>query len=222
MNPVDIFVIAIILLSGLFAFATGFVKELLWVGAWVGAGVVTAYAFPWALPIAERFLPKGIISGLAAVAAVFVAALIVLSIVVSAIGSATTKRLKEVGLSAIDRTLGLLFGLVRGFVIACLLYLGVVSAMSEAERPQWIKEARSAPMLEIGATTLSSMIPVTLRSRVEAIATDAARKIDQDRQADSATRALQTPKPPDPGQGSKGGGADSRRDMNRLFQQNTQ
>ncbi|HUK06977.1 MAG TPA: CvpA family protein [Stellaceae bacterium] len=223
MNPVDIFVIAVILLSGLFAFASGFIKEVLWVGAWVGAGIATYFGFTWALPIAERFLPKGIFSMLAAGAAVFVVALIVLSIVVSAVGAAVTKRLKEIGLTAIDRTLGLLFGLARGFIIACFLYLLVVSAMSEADRPQWIKEARSTPMLEIGATTLSNLIPVTLRSRVESIATDAARKIDQDRQADGASRALQTPKPVDPGgTGGNKGGADSRRDMNRLFQQNNQ
>ena len=224
-NVFDIIVIAIILISGLFAFASGFVKELLWVAAWVGAGIVTVYAFSWALPIAEKFLPKGIISGLAAGASLFVVALIVLSIVVSALGSVISKRLKAVGLSTIDRTLGLLFGLVRGFVIACFLYLGITSAMSEADRPQWIKEARSAPMLESGGATLTSLLPPTLRSRVEAIANDAARKIDQDRQADTAFRTLSTPKPTDTPQ--SGGGASGkpgsnldRRGMDRVIQQN--
>ena len=222
-NLFDFIVIAVILLSGLFAFASGFVKEVLWVAAWVGAGIVTVYAFPMALPIADKFLPKGIIAGVAAGASVFVLALIVLSIVVSALGSVISKRLKEVGLSTIDRTLGLLFGLLRGFVIACFLYLGVTSAMSEADRPQWIKEARSAPMLESGASTLTALLPPTLRSRVETIANDAARKIDQDRQADTAYRSLATPKPgdaPQSGTGAKPGSNLDRRGMDRVIQQN--
>jgi len=63
MNALDIIVIAVIILSGLFAFARGFVKEALSVCAWVGAGFAALYARPFAMPIAERFLPAGAIAG---------------------------------------------------------------------------------------------------------------------------------------------------------------
>src|SRR5581483_6270308 len=201
----------------------GFVKEALSIAAWIGALITAIYAFPHAAPFAEKFLPKGMISDLAAGAAVFLATLIVLSIVSSAIA----RRVKESSMSAIDRTMGLLFGLLRGFVVACLLYLGVTWAFPEASRPEWIKEARSAPILDSGATTLKGMLPPSLRSRAEATAAEAAQKLDQARQADGAMRALSTPKPPettDPDK--KAGPTDSRRDMkrdmDRLFQQNSQ
>ena len=44
MNPIDIGVIAIIVLSAIFAFARGFVREALSIVAWVGAAVIT---FKW-------------------------------------------------------------------------------------------------------------------------------------------------------------------------------
>jgi membrane protein required for colicin V production len=165
--------------------------------------------------------------------------------VFSVISSAIARRVKQSAFSAIDHTLGLLFGLVRGFVIACLLYLGITWALPDANQPQWIKEARSAPMLESGANTLRGMVPATLRSRAEATANEAAQKIDQARQADGAIRALTSPKTPDPptqsggatGSGGTSGGSGGtsgssgtpngtnstdRRGLDRLIQQNSQ
>ena len=54
MNALDIIVIVVIALSALFAFARGFVKEALSIGAWAGAAAVTLYGLPYAEPFARR------------------------------------------------------------------------------------------------------------------------------------------------------------------------
>src|SRR5579859_6392447 len=139
MNPFDIFIIVLIVLSGLFAFARGFVREALSIATWIGAALAGLYALPYTRPIAEQWLQKGIVADAAAGLSVFVVVLIVLSIMSSAIA----RRVKDSSLSAVDRTLGLLFGLARGVILACVVYLGVTWALPEANRPVWIKEART-------------------------------------------------------------------------------
>jgi membrane protein required for colicin V production len=221
MNPFDIFVIVLIVLSGLFAFARGFVRETLSVGTWVGASFAALYAFPFARPIAERWLAKGIVADSTAALSVFVVVLIVLSLV----SSAVARRVKDSSLSALDRTLGLLFGLLRGVILACLVYIGVGWALPEASRPPWIKEARTGSLLQIGAEKLKTLVPNTVRNRAETTAADAQQRLDQAREAADAIRALQQPTPAPPkasDAAGKGYTADQQRDMNRLFQQNTQ
>ncbi len=222
MNPFDAFVIVLVVLSGLFAFARGFVREALSVGTWVGASFAALYAFPFARPVAERWLSKGIVADSAAALSVFAVILIALSLVSSAIA----RRVKNSSLSAIDRTLGLLFGLVRGVILACLVYIGVTWALPEANRPPWIKEARTGSLLQVGADTLKTLVPSSLRNRAETTAAEAQQRMDQARDAAGAIRALQQPAPASSkagnGESGKGYTADQQRDMNRLFQQNTQ
>src|SRR5262249_29186058 len=136
--------------------------------------------------------------------------------------SAISRRVKDSALSALDRTLGLLFGLVRGVILACLVYLGVTWALNEANRPIWIKEARTAPLLQIGADKIKALVPDSVRNRAETTAAEAQQKVDQARDASNAIRALQQPtQPPKPADPGKGYTADQQRDMNRLFQQNS-
>lgn len=222
MNPFDIFVIVLIVLSGLFAFARGFVREALSVGTWAGASLAALYALPYTRLIAERWLTKGMAADAGAALSVFVVVLIVLSLVSSAI----SRRVKDSSLSALDRTLGLLFGLARGVILACLVYIGVTWALPEANRPPWIKEARTGSLLQIGADKLKTLVPNSVRNRAETTSAEAQQRMDQARDAAGAIRALQQPAAAAPkasdAETGKGYTADQQRDMNRLFQQNTQ
>ena len=217
MNPFDIFIIVLIVLSGLFAFARGFVREALSVATWIGASFAALYALPYTRPIAEQWVSKGVFADAAAALSVFVVVLIGLSLVSSAIA----RRVKDSALSALDRTLGLLFGLLRGVILACLVYVVVTWAVPEANRPIWIKEARTASLLQIGADKLKALVPSSVRNRAETTAAEAQQRVDQARDATNAIRALQQPTPaPKPAEAGKGYTADQQRDMNRLFQQN--
>jgi membrane protein required for colicin V production len=224
MNPFDIIVIVAIALSGLFAFARGFVKEALSVGAWIGSGLAALYAFPYARPIAAQVLPKGMVADLAAAVAVFIVVLIVLSLLTSAI----SRRVKASSLSALDRTLGLIFGLVRGVIVVCLAYIALNWALPPANQPRWVEEARTKKLLSTGADALRSLVPPALREKTDAAASQAQQRVEQAREAEGALRALQSPRPPaGAGQSAesgaeKGYGPDERRDLNRLFQQNTE
>ncbi len=79
-RSLDIVVVGVIVLSGLFAFARGFVREVLSIAAWFGATSRRSTPALMLAPVAERFLPKGPVADAAAAIAIFLVALIVLSL----------------------------------------------------------------------------------------------------------------------------------------------
>src|SRR4029077_10025335 len=80
MNWLDLAVLGIVLLSAIFAFARGFVREALSIVAWVGAGAMTLYGFNWVYAQVDPLVHNALLSQLIAGFGLFVASLIVLTI----------------------------------------------------------------------------------------------------------------------------------------------
>ena len=91
-------------------------------------------------------------------------------------------------LSAIDRTLGFVFGLVRGAFIVCLAYLAL-DFVPPADRPAWIKDARSTQFLQKGADELRGFFPEAFKFKSTAI-DDAVHALSPAAEAQRAMRAL--------------------------------
>ena len=72
-------------------------------------------------------------------------------------------------LSPIDRTLGFVFGLVRGAFIVCLAYLLLDISVQPSERPVWIQQAKSTEFLKRGADELRIFLPESLKIKTTAI-----------------------------------------------------
>lgn len=125
---VDGAVIAIILISGVLAFARGLVRELTSIAGWVGAAVIAYYLVAKVEPLMQDVpLLKDLISTscelstMAAFGIVFVLALIVLSLFAPLLASVV----RGSALGAVDRGFGFLFGLARGIlliVVALFVY----------------------------------------------------------------------------------------------------
>ena len=64
MNPLDIGVVAVIVLSAIFAFARGFVREALSIIAWVGAAAITLYGFNHVYGLVLRFVTTPLLANL--------------------------------------------------------------------------------------------------------------------------------------------------------------
>ncbi len=151
----DIAVLAVILLSALLAVMRGFVHEVLSFSAWVGAAIITVYAFPFAQPYARGVIDISILADVAAGVVLFVVALIVLTIFAKLLA----ELVQGSSLSAIDRILGLLFGVARGAALVSLLWLIVAWMVPETQRPDWIRTARTLPYLQQGASWLQDLLP---------------------------------------------------------------
>jgi membrane protein required for colicin V production len=217
MNAVDLGVLGVIALSAVFAFARGFVRETLSIIAWVGAALVTLYGFNYVYGQVTRFVSTPLLADLVAGAGLFVLGLILLTIITGYLA----RFVQSTSLSPIDRTLGLVFGLVRGAVLVSLAYLVVDVSLPPNDRPVWIKMAKSEPFLAQGADLLRGWLPQSFQIKSAAVTDDAQRALDRAKEAQKAMRALSNPASPSakPGQDQppnyKPG---DRRDMNRLIE----
>ena len=158
-NAADLMVIAVVLISGLLAFARGLVHEILALGAWIGAGIVTYLGIDRVIPFARSLTDIQPLADVGAGAVLFLAVLIALSILTRIL----VKQIRKSSLGALDRSLGLLFGLARGALIVAVAWLVVAWAYQEEPLPEWVAEARSLPLVEEGARTLYEALPEGFR-----------------------------------------------------------
>jgi|SRR5580658_1751430 membrane protein required for colicin V production len=157
MNRLDIIVVAVVAISGLFAFIRGFTREALSIAAWIGAAVVAFYGRPYVEPYMLRLFSPGwvLLADILTYLVPFLIALILFSLFVGIIAS----QIRNIGLGALDRALGLLFGVARGVLVVCLCYLVVIHWLPPDTTPPWVMEARSRPLLAAGATEIQQLFP---------------------------------------------------------------
>lgn len=163
-NLTDLAIFVVILISGALAFVRGFVHELLAVAAWIGAAVATVYLLPALLPYARDLIAIQIIADIAAGAALFVTVLVALSVLTHWLA----RHVRESSLGSVDRSLGLLFGFLRGAFLVCVAWILLLWGMPREDHPLWISEARALPLVEQGADVLLAALPEDLRPNLEA------------------------------------------------------
>jgi membrane protein required for colicin V production len=191
MNPLDIGVIAVIGLSAVFAFARGFVREALSIVAWVGAGFVTLYGAGHVYALVEPMVHNPLLSNLIAYGGTFLICLVLLTIITGIVA----RSVRAGSLSSIDRTLGFIFGVLRGAFVICLAYLLLDMAVPGTDRPSWLREAKSAPYLQQGADMLRNVLPESLRQKTSAASEEIIKTVSPAAEAEKAMRALTNPTP---------------------------
>lgn len=224
-NALDIAVLAVLLLSGLFAMMRGFVQEVLSIAGWIGAALVALYGLPSARPIAQQYIASPTMADIAAGAALFLSTLVVLSIITHFIA----KQVRGSMLGHLDRSLGFVFGLARGALIACLAYMlamfmyvpeqGSAKEASGVKLPAWITEAKTRPYLERGAVAISAVLPDAY-----GLAETKAKQAREDAETVMKFNDLISPKPrgdqPTPAsqqQDAPAYGSSERKDLDRLI-----
>lgn len=208
MTGFDLAVIIFVVASGLFAFVRGFVKEVLSIIAWFGASVAALYAVPYLRPLALRFTPNEQLAGASAALVAFIAALVVLSVITAVIAN----RVKDSPAGGIDRTVGFVFGLARGSLLACLVYAAMLVLMPTlSATPAWWTKSRTRPLLAAGLSALGQLAPRTGHA-------DRGQSVE--RQLQDALHALSAPKSGgQPQAGAASYSPQDQRDLDRLFQQ---
>jgi membrane protein required for colicin V production len=216
MNTLDIIVIAVIVISGLLAFSRGMVRELLAVGGWVAAALVTLYAFPYTQPLARKWIPITMAADIAAALVVFILTLVIASLVSNFIAA----RIRDTQFRALDRSLGLLFGIVRGAVLLSLAFLLINWLSKPGAPPDWVASAKSRPLLAQGAKLLVALAPKSLvdgtATRVEQMKGATSDAVEADR----AMRRLTRPQPTTdkPAEDRGGYSSEERRGLDRIIE----
>jgi len=196
MNPADIFVIVLVVLSALVGLMRGFIREVLSVVSWIGAAFVTLWSFEWSRVIARDLLRSMVdtpmVHDVAGATVVFVVSLIIFSVISHFLASLVTGGV----LGAVDRSLGFLFGVARGALLVGLAYIAVEWWVPAAQQPPWIREARSLPLVQQTAEFLWKLAPSEWRQnrpQPQPAEDGNTRRARQALDAERALRALSTP-----------------------------
>ncbi len=214
-NPADLTVAILIVLSGIFAMARGFVREVLSLASWVGAALVTLWGFGLARPYMRTFIANTLLADIVAGVGLFIISLIIFSMV----GGGIASLVRGTGLNALDRTLGFVFGLVRGALLVAVMWLGVAWAIPQSDQPDWLKEARTRPLVERLADYLRGLAPAEFRAHTQALGgrVDAGRREAQ--QYETILNAPATPQSKSPASTTETGyKTDERRGLDGLIQ----
>jgi len=180
-SALDVIIIAVMLLSGLFALLRGFVREVFSVVTWVGAVFIAFYLLPYLGVWMREFLtPVGILADLIAFAIPF-------SIVFFTLFFASGKLVKKLSGTEpgpIDGTAGFFFGLVRGFIIVTVAYFAYdVFANTEDETPGWMAKARFRSIIEETTEAYYDMVPGLKEDEKTASRAENKKKRDADKES---------------------------------------
>lgn len=150
----DSIVVGIVLISATLSSFRGFTREVLAITSWIAAGFAASFLYPYALPYAQNHIPNPVIALALAVVAIFLLTLIGVSFFTSKIADGVAH--SRIG--ALDRTLGLVFGTARGFLLCILGFLFFTWFLGHNSRqPDWLRNARTRPLLESGSLTVESV-----------------------------------------------------------------
>ncbi|CAM2157295.1 MULTISPECIES: CvpA family protein [Paraburkholderia] len=157
----DYAVMAVIGLSALRGAWRGFIGEIFGLIGWIAAFIVACRYVDRVVPWIPAHLP-----GQALTQWLIAFALIVIGVVlVAGVANALLGRLVQVsGLSGVDRSLGLLFGLARGVVL--VLILVVLGGLTELPQQDFWRNALLRPYAVQGVHELKPMLPDTLAAYV--------------------------------------------------------
>lgn len=180
MNFVDIVVLAVIALSTLLALGRGFVKEVLSIFGWIGAAIGTLLIFFYVPQIREFFakqITEPVLADIACAVAIFVVLLIVLGFFNHAIAS----RVHASSLGPLDKSLGLVFGLVRGVVLVALAHMAMTDWFipNKDQRPDVVNQARTEPYVAMAADFIKSKIPQDWKDRASAVFDEGSKAVEQ-------------------------------------------
>lgn len=220
LGTVDVFVIFVLLAMGVISYMRGFVQQFLSVLAWIGALLITLRTYYALQPFFEQYIASPTVSKVVQCAVVFVGSLIILSIITKLISN----RVQGSMFKSLDQTMGLVFGVVLGWLFLSLAYLLVAVIIFNSSMPDWMTNSKSGPWLNRSAVflgeTLGGILPEA-RTDLKTTA-DQVRALNQTMSGvDTLNRAL-SPQPvaPVPPLAVTPPGYDqsTTRDMNQLIQ----
>jgi len=169
-NITDAVILLILVISAIFGFARGFVKEVLSITGWIGASFLALYLFPILKPYARQYIDNLLIADILTGAGIFILSLVILSFATHAIST----KVKASALGALDRSLGIFYGIGRAVIIVGIAWLVLVQFIPPKDRPDWITEARMLPIAMASGEFVARLTPPDMQKNMSIAAESAA------------------------------------------------
>jgi membrane protein required for colicin V production len=160
----DVGVGILVLISAILATARGFTREVLSLATWAGSAAIAAYAYFNHADIARSYIQEELVADIVTVLGTFIIALIILHLITMRIADFVV----DSKIGPLDRTLGFIFGVARGVVIAVVLVV-FGQWLLGPQLPSWAAESRSLPILEDFGDSMIAVLPPDLEGQVRDI-----------------------------------------------------
>lgn len=151
----DVILVAIMLISGGLAMLRGITREMLSIMSWALAAIAALFIYPLYRDSVRKIIQPDILADGVLITTVFVLVLIIVSLITVRLSD----RVLDSRVGALDRTLGFVFGLVRGLILVVIAYELLVAIMPKETLPGWVTEARSLPVIESTGRAIISLLP---------------------------------------------------------------
>jgi membrane protein required for colicin V production len=168
-TAVDIIVLIVILISAVLAFIRGFTRESLALGTWLIAAYLSFTQYPHLVPWLQEKITSATFHDSPWLYD-FLAGLIIFAgtmLILVPISFYIRSFVKGEQITAVDRSLGFVFGAARGFLLLSIFYLITSWLMPEEKQPDWLKTANTKPALAFGADLIKKLIPQEQRDIIE-------------------------------------------------------
>ena len=171
LNIVDFATIIVLVISGVLATLRGLTREIMGLAGWPISIVAARLSAPYIEPLlTDMIRVEGISNALS-----WGIPFIVVVVLWFAFSSVVSPGLSKAGLGGLDRWLGFLFGLIRGFVIVLVIYVGaVIGADGEDRLPGLVTDAQIIPALRESAHLMSGVLPPDMGDKITDNLPDAA------------------------------------------------
>ena len=165
----DAALIAVAFISGLLAMYRGFAREVLSIVSWlVAAGAVlyfVLYHKPFAEEMAQQMGTQVAVAQIVVGALIFVIVLIVVHLITARLSDA----ILDSRIGMIDRILGFIFGVFRGFILIVIPFMFYEAFFPEPEQQYpWVRDSASLPYIKATGNALRSILETNLPSSLTA------------------------------------------------------
>ena len=151
----DVILILIMLISAFLAMLRGLTREMLSIMSWALAALAALFFYQLYRERVRALIEPQILADAVLIAVVFVIVLIVVSLITVRLSD----RVLDSRVGAVDRTLGFIFGLVRGLILVVIAYELIAAIVPRKSLPRWVTEARSLPVIERTGRAIISLLP---------------------------------------------------------------
>jgi membrane protein required for colicin V production len=151
----DLIVLLILAVSALIGFLRGAVREVVTVIAFITSVLVAVVLLRFTGPLFRHVVHPDWLASALALLVIFLAVYIVLRI----LGGQLTDKIRKSNLGALDRAVGLGFGLVRALVTLGLFNIVFHIATPPERTPKWVTQAKLYPLTEVSADALRAVAP---------------------------------------------------------------
>ncbi len=151
----DVILVLIMLISAFLAMLRGLTREMLSIMSWALAALAALFVYPLYRDRLRALIQPDILADGVLIVTVFVIVLIIVSLITVRLSD----RVLDSRVGALDRTLGFVFGLLRGLLLVVIAYELLIAIMPKETLPRWVTEARSLTVIESTGRAIISLLP---------------------------------------------------------------